>query len=358
MYQALGITALTAPQAAVVFGALLGLAFGLLAERTGFCLRRSVVAGPDRRQAAGVWLAAFAAALVGTQAAVAAGWIGFGDHRFHAGDLPVMAILVGGLMFGVGMVLARGCISRLVVLSGTGNLRAALVVLVFALAALATMRGVLVPLRLWLGEATVPLGAAASLGGWPGGALLWTVLGVAALLAVALRSGAGQGALVAAVALGLLVPLGWVGTGLLLQDDFDPVAMQSLAFTSSSAEALFWVGAATSIPLGFGVGLVGGTVLGALASAVLARRFRWQSFERPGQTGRSLSGAALMGVGGTLAGGCTVGAGLSGTATLSVAAFLALGAMIAGGVATDRALSRASRGSVGRARARAPRPAE
>ena len=77
MYQALGITALTAPQAAVVFGALLGLAFGLLAERTGFCLRRSVVAGPDRRQAAGVWLAGAAVALLGTQAAVAAGWIGF-----------------------------------------------------------------------------------------------------------------------------------------------------------------------------------------------------------------------------------------------------------------------------------------
>ena len=358
MYQALGITALTAPQAAVAFGALLGLAFGFLAERTGFCLRRSVVAGPERRTAAGVWLVGVAAALVGTQAAVAAGWIGFGDHRFHAGDLPVAAILLGGALFGAGMVLTRGCISRLVVLSGTGNLRAALVILVFALTALATIRGVLAPLRLWLGEATLPLGAAASLGGWPGGALLWTALGAGAALAVAARSGAGRGKLAGAAALGLLVPLGWVGTGLVLQDDFDPVAMQSLAFTSSAAEALFWVGAATSIPLSFGAGLVGGAVLGAFASAGTAGRLRWQSFESPGQTGRYLSGAVLMGLGGTLAGGCTVGAGLSGTATLSVGALLALAAMVAAGVATDRALSRSSRESGARGRTPAPRPAE
>jgi uncharacterized membrane protein YedE/YeeE len=46
--------------------------------------------------------------------------------------------------------------------------------------------------------------------------------------------------------------------------------------------------------------------------------------------GRSLSGAALMGVGGVFAGGCTVGAGLSGVATLSVAALLALGSIVAG----------------------------
>lgn len=356
MYQDLGIPALTAPQAAVAFGAILGLTFGVLAERTGFCLRRSVVAGPDRRQAAGVWLAALTAALVGTQAAVAQGWIGFADHRFLADDLPVLAVALGGLMFGAGMVMTRGCISRLTVLSGAGNLRAALTVLVFGLAALATIRGVLVPVRLWLGETTLPLGAAASLGAWPGGSLAWTAGLSAAAVAVAWRSGARAGHLAMAVALGLLVPLGWVGTGLVLYDDFDPVAFQSLAFTSSSAETLFWLGASSSIPLGFGTGLVAGTVLGSLLSALPARRFRWQSFETPAQTGRYVAGAVLMGFGGTLAGGCTVGAGLSGTASLSVAAFLALGAMVAGGWATDRALAGAR--SAGVRGARRPQPAE
>jgi uncharacterized membrane protein YedE/YeeE len=354
MYQDLGITALTAPQAAIVFGAILGLLFGVLAERTGFCLRRSVVSGPDRSSAAGVWLAAFAAALLGTQAAVAQGWIAFGDHRFLAGELPVVAVVLGGLMFGAGMVLTRGCISRLTVLSGTGNLRAAIVVLVFALVALATIRGVLAPARLWLGETTVSLGASASLAALPGGALVWSGLIGLGALALALRSGARPIVLLPAIALGLLVPLGWVGTGLLLYDDFDPVTFQSLAFTSSSAETLFWLGASTSIPLGFGTGLVAGTVLGSLLSALPARRLRWQSLESPAQTGRYLAGAALMGFGGTLAGGCTVGAGLSGTATLSVAAFLALGAMVGGGWATDRALSGAATGQG----ARRPQPAE
>ncbi len=51
-----------------------------------------------------------------------------------------------------------------------------------------------------------------------------------------------------------------------------------------------------------------------------------------------MGGAVLMGIGGVLAGGCTVGAGLSGVPTLSLAAILALGAIAAGAMATDRAL--------------------
>lgn len=46
--------------------------------------------------------------------------------------------------------------------------------------------------------------------------------------------------------------------------------------------------------------------------------------------GRYLSGGVLMGMGGVLAGGCTVGAGLSGVATLSTSAVIALLAIIAG----------------------------
>jgi hypothetical protein len=97
-------------------------------------------------------------------------------------------------MFGAGMVLTRGCISRLTVLSGTGNLRAALVVLVFAVTAHATLKGVLAPLRTTLGAATVNLGEAASLGALPGGAWLVSALIVAGALALAAIAG---GALIA-----------------------------------------------------------------------------------------------------------------------------------------------------------------
>lgn len=333
MFESLGFETLTAPQAAIWFALGLGVVFGALAQVTRFCLRRALV-GEDRRQAAGVWLTALAVAVLGTQGAVALGWIGFGDHRFMASELPVLAIVTGGLMFGAGMVLTRGCISRLTVLSGSGNLRALLVLLVFAVTAHAALKGVLAPLRTSLGSATLGLDSAAL----PGNPLIWTALIVIGALAVALRSGNRPVMLALAALIGLLVPLAWVGTGYVLYDDFDPIAMESLSFTSPAAESMFYTVAASAIPASFGTGLVGGVLIGALAAALLSGSFAWQSFESPRQTGRYMAGAVLMGLGGVLAGGCTVGAGLSGVPTLSVAAVLAILSIVAGGLMTDRAL--------------------
>ena len=340
MYESLGFETMTAPQAVVWFALILGAGFGLLAERTRFCFRRGLV-GEDRRAALGIWLTALAFALLGTQGAVALGWISFGEHRFLSSDLPIVAILVGGALFGAGMVLTRGCVSRLTVLTGSGNLRALTVLAVFAVVAHATLKGVLAPLRLSLGEVTVPLGETTSLAALPGGAALWTALLAVVALAYAARSGNRLLPLIGAALIGLLVPLGWVGTGFVLYDDFDPIAMESLAFTSTWADALFWTVASTSIPAGFGVGLIGGVILGSFVSALSAGRFEWQSFSSPRETGRYLAGASLMGIGGVLAGGCTVGAGLAGVPTLSIAALAALGAIAAGALLTNAVLNAA-----------------
>ena len=341
MFESFGFENVTPMQASVVLAALIGLAFGILAQRTRFCFRRSVV-GEDRRQALGVWLTALALAIIGTQAAVAAGLISFDAHRFMASDVPVLAIALGGLLFGAGMVLTRGCISRLTVLSGGGNLRGLLVVLVFAVVAHATLKGVLAPLRVALGSVTVPMGDAVSLGALPGGALLWAGLIALAALAYGLSSGNRPGQLLMAALIGLLVPAAWVGTGYVLLDEFDPIAMESLSFTSPAADTLFWSIASTSIPAGFGTGLLGGVLVGALAASLLAGEFRWQSFENPRQTGRYLTGAAMMGVGGVLAGGCTLGAGLSGVPTLSLAAIEGIVMIALGALAMQAWLSRAA----------------
>lgn len=333
MFESFGFETLTAPQTAVYFALGLGVIFGALAQITRFCLRRALV-GQDRRQAAGVWLAALAVATLGTQGAVAMGWISFNDHRFMATDLPLLGIALGGLMFGAGMVLTRGCISRLTVLSGGGNLRALTVLLVFAVVAHAAVKGALAPLRTSLSSLTVPLDQAAL----PGNPLIWAALIAVAALAFALRSGNRASTLTLALFIGALVPLGWVGTGFILYDDFDPIALQSLAFTGPSADALFYTIAATAMPANFGTGLIAGVLGGALLTSLLRGQFQWQSFETPAQTGRYMAGAALMGFGGALAGGCTVGAGLAGVPTLSLAAILAIGAIVTGALATGRVL--------------------
>jgi uncharacterized membrane protein YedE/YeeE len=340
MFESFGFETLTPRLASVFLGLGIGLAFGILAEATRFCLRRGLV-GPqaERKPALALWAAALATAILGTQGAVAMGWISFEGHRLLTPDLPYLAIIIGGLAFGAGMVLTRGCASRLTVLTGTGNLRALTVLAVFAITAHAAMKGLLAPLRVALGEVTLPMGDAISLAALPGGAPVAAGLLAAASLALALSARLPLRQLLAGVAIGALVPLAWVGTGFVLLDEFDPIAMESLSFTLPLSETLFWAIASSSVAAGFGIGLFGGSIAGATMSSLATGRFKWQSFVSPAETGRYLAGGALMGLGGVLAGGCTLGAGLAGIPTLSIAALLVLVAIAAGALATNRALA-------------------
>jgi len=360
MFESFGFETLTPVTASLYLALALGVAFGVLAEITRFCLRRALVSADpsERRSAGGVWLMALAVALIGTQASVATGLINFDSHRLLASDLPVLAILLGGLAFGAGMVLTRGCASRLAVLSGSGNLRAAFVLVLFAIAAHAALKGVFAPLSSSLASVTLPLGDLTSLAALPGGALPYTAALALGFLAFALRSGASRLNLALAALIGLIVPAAWVGTGYVLFDEFDPIVAESLSLTSPATATLFCGIASTSITPGFGVGLFGGILAGAAASSLIFGRFAWQSFESPAQTGRYALGALLMGLGGVLAGGCTLGAGLSGIPTLGFAAFLVLAAIIAGAKIAGRVLNESGSGYGAQPSTQALQPAE
>ena len=344
MFESLGLEEWTPQAASVVLGLLLGLVFGVLAQISRFCLRRGLVgSGVDRADALGVWLVALAVAVFGTQILVSLDVLAFDEHRFMSGNVAVGAIIAGGLLFGAGMVLSRGCASRMTVLAGSGNLRAVAVLLVFAVVAHATLKGVLAPLRVWVSGFSVTLENGAGLGG--SGLVLAAILGMG-VAAFAWRSRLGLRGLAFGVAIGALVPLGWFGTGVLLFDEFDPITLESLAFTSASSESLFWIVAGTAVAPGFGVGLLGGVVVGSLLSALVRREARIEGFTGEVSTGRYLAGGALMGFGGVLAGGCTIGAGLSGVSLLSIAPMLALVAIVIGAKLTDMALQDGAPGSV------------
>lgn len=86
-----------------------------------------------------VWLRAFSSAVVAVQALILR----------HALDVSTARQLAtrGSLRFGAGMVMTRGCASRLLVFSANGNLRALRSGLIFAVTAPAALGGVLAPLR-------------------------------------------------------------------------------------------------------------------------------------------------------------------------------------------------------------------
>ena len=95
-----------------------------------------------------------------------------------------------------------------------------------------------------------------------------------------------------------------------------------------------------SLRLTFGIATIAGVVLGALVHALTAREFRWEGFASLEDLRNQLVGAVLMGFGGVLAMGCTIGQGLSGMSTLAVGSFIALGGIIAGSALTMKWLQR------------------
>jgi len=263
-------------QLMILIGALLGLAFGIAAQISRFCLRRAVAGDTDTRAEAGaVWLTAFTTGIVGFFLAQNFGLIDVADHRYLTSDLPIVAIVIGGLMFGGGMVLTRGCVSRLTVLGASGNLRALSVIAIFAIVAHATLKGVLAPVRTSLGELTInmPIGSLFEVPALAAALILAAVFSIWKLARIGRPK-------VLHVALGLLIGLlpvaAWATTSVLFFDEFDPLPVQSLAFTLPWTDTLFWVIASTAIPAGFGVGMIGGVLLGAFLSAALRGELKFQ----------------------------------------------------------------------------------
>ena len=98
----------------------------------------------------------------------------------------------------------------------------------------------------------------------------------------------------------------------------------------------------TGAQVTFGVSVVGGVLIGAFGSACANRTFNWHAFEDLRDLSRYTVGGFLMGVGGVLAFGCTVGQGVAGVSTLSIGSWLALGAILAGAFVGTRYLEAGS----------------
>lgn len=321
-------------------GLVIGLVFGAVGQATGFCLHRGLVQRWSAR--GGYKLQAFAlalaVALVGTQVLAALNVIDLSKSLYFTPSYSWLLIPAGGLMFGYGMGLANGCGARALVLLGAGNLRSLLVLLGLGIAAYMTLTGVLGPLRIAIGEPTT---VSPALLGVPLGLpqLAVSTLGTLLLLGFALRrrpSDTTQAAvprnadLAGGLIIGLLVVAGWFATGCLGNDDFEPLPVVSLTFVAPIGDVIQYAMLATGMSLRFGIAVVAGVFVGALACALMRREYRLQGFDTPRQMLRYLGGGALMGSGGALALGCSIGQGLTGLSTLSFSSMIAAACIVAG----------------------------
>jgi hypothetical protein len=339
----------------------LAFVFGAIAQRTNFCTMGAVADivnfGDWTRMRQ--WLLAIGVAIIGTSLLAASGQVDASKALYTAPRFTVLSYVLGGFLFGFGMVLAGGCGSKTLVRAGGGSLKSLVVFIMLGLTAYITLRGALGVLRV---NALDPVGttlagsqdlpALLARGTGVSKATLQVTLGLLvggafAVFALARRdfrtfdnvlAGAGIGAVIAGV---------WYVSGhighleehpLTLEEAFlatNSGRMESLSFVAPISYTLDWLMLFSDKSRVISLGIAGvlGMVAGSAVYALATSAFRWEGFRDTEDTANHLAGGALMGFGGVTALGCTVGQGLSGVSTLAVGSFIALASIIAGAVA-------------------------
>jgi uncharacterized membrane protein YedE/YeeE len=347
----------------VVWGAFtLAFVFGAVGNKTQFCTMGAVsdVVNMGDWNRMRMWLLAIAVATAGASALQLSGLVDLSKTIYTSPNFTWFSHLLGGLLFGIGMTLASGCGSRTLIRIGTGNLKSLVVAIVLAVTAYMTLKGILGVFRV---TAIDPV-AARLPSGQDLASLLAQPLGFDKKLVLAMLGLVITGGLLVFVfkarefrtfdnvlgglVVGLVVVGGWVLSGHVGHLAEDPVTLEEkfLATNSGRMESLSFVAPQAyllellmlwsdkSRVMTFGIAAVLGMFAGSLAWSLATRSFRLESFRDAQDLINHLAGGVLMGFGGVLALGCTIGQGITGLSTLALGSILAFFSMIAGAAAT------------------------
>ena len=337
---------------------ILSFVFGAIAQKTHFCtmgaLSDACNIGDYSRLRQ--WALAIAVGMLGFAAWVYFGKLDPSKTLYASNRWQWLSAIVGGLMFGFGMVLASGCGSKTLVRMGSGNLKSLVVFFIMGVASFATLRGITAVVRdATVDKVFISMDSGASLGQWLASVSGWNVrlavLMAALVVASALlvwvfkdREFLTGHNLLAGFGIGAVVVAMWWGSGVLgyvaehpdtLQEAFLRTGSgraEALTFTAPMAYSIDWLifFSDKNKVLTWSVVSVAGVVLGSMAMALVSREFHWEGFRDAEDTGNHIVGGLLMGIGGVTALGCTVGQGLSGISTLSLTSFVAVAAIALG----------------------------
>lgn len=315
-----------------------GLVLGLAARLGDFCTLgalETAVYGKDQRRLR-LWGIVLGVAILATQGLALTGWIELSGSFYHNMQWSPLGSVVGGLLFGYGMAMAGNCGFGALVRFGGGDLRSLVIVMVMGITGFIALSGPLAPLRVLLfprPDADGPQGIVHSVGqfGLPP-AVTVAVIGLGALgwgLSHApLRKRFSM--MFWGVAAGLAVAGCFLGTSLLYDESLGAVAVEGPSFTAPVGRTLIFLMTSTAGGVTFSVGSVLGVMLGALLGSLLRGLFRWEACEDPRELGRQIGGATLMGIGGVIAAGCSIGQGVTAFAALAWSGPVTLAAICAG----------------------------
>ena len=336
----------------------LAFVFGAVANRVNFCTMGAITdivnVGDWRRMR--MWLLAIAVAIAGAAAMEAAGLVDLSKTIYTTPRIAWLSYLVGGFLFGFGMTLASGCGSKTLIRLGGGNLKSLVVLIVLAISAYMSLKGLFAVWRVnaldvvrWdiapLGMTRSDLGSVVvrMIGG--GASIrLGLALAIAAAIAIfvfANRDFRGSRELaIGGIVIGAVIVGGWYVSGHVgyVAEDPNTLAEAFVATNSGRAESFSFVAPAAyllellllwsdqSKLVTFGIAGVLGVAAGSAATALATGAFRWEGFASTEDLVNHIAGGVLMGFGGVTAPGCTIGQGLTGILTLALGSFPALAA--------------------------------
>ncbi|TJZ89955.1 YeeE/YedE family protein [Paracoccus gahaiensis] len=303
-----------------------GILLGLCARLGDFCTLgalETALIGHDYRRLH-IWSLALGVAIISTHLADASNMIDIGRTLYHTLAWNPVASVAGGLLFGYGMAMAGNCGFGALVRAGDGDIRSILIVVVLGIATYATLAGPLAPLRAFIFPQTEQAGRSGISEGLSSITSLdptWLAAALGLLLIVTgmrhpqVRTSALT--VTCAAGVGMSVMLSFLGTTQIAEYSMDAVLVEGPSYTAPVGRSILYLMTATGTAPSFSVGLVFGTLAGAVAGSLWRRSFRWEACDDPRELGRQLGGAILMGVGGVIAMGCTIGQGLTATALLA-----------------------------------------
>lgn len=326
---------------AALVGLIGGVVLGLSARLGDFCTLgalESAVYGKDSKRLR-LWGIVLGVSILGTQLGALAGFVNLPATIYHSIEWNPLASIVGGLVFGYGMAMAGNCGFGALVRFGGGDLRSLVVVVVMGITGFIALSGPLGPLRDRIfpqPDAFGPQGILHDLTGLTGlpPILFILTIGLAALAFGLSHKGLRNDPRMMAwgVAAGVAVVWCFAGTSWVGEISLGAIAPEGPSFTAPVGRTLIYLMTSTAGGITFSVGTVVGVMAGALLGSTIRGLFKWEACEDPRELGRQVGGAALMGVGGVVAMGCSVGQGVTGFAALAWSGPLTLAAIAVGAI--------------------------
>ncbi len=361
----------------------IALILGAVVNKTNFCTMGAVSdwvnMGDTGRMRA--WVLAIAVGVLGVMGLEAAGLVNLSTTfpPYRQTTLPWLENVLGGVLFGIGMTLASGCGNKTLIRIGGGNLKSIMVLLIIAVIAYfminpfpgsdKTLYSTL--FYSWTNPTAISLSTNQDLGAMlfadnaatgrmVMGAVIGGLLLVWAFMSADFRSSFDN--VLGGLVVGLVVLAAWYVTSNVMVDadgevmslqtyvqDWDlyapadavrpaaagPLAAQSFTFINPMGQALGYAASGFDRTLlTFGVMALAGVIAGSLLWSLMSRSFRVEWFASFRDFVNHLIGAILMGFGGVLAMGCTIGQGITGFSTLALGSILTFGAIVLGSAAT------------------------